>query len=535
MSGICYKPAEIYLGIDLGTTNSCACLSTDGFRQNVVDFHGSSLLPSYAQFKRGKPIVIGNMAKKSASNKKASVVYNTKRAMGRSFNDPEVQKMKDNFGSPIINKDGYPYFQISATGELQSPTDIGTKIVQHIIERANEKSDSKVTHVCITVPAYFDENQRSATLQCVLNCGFTADQVEVLNEPTAAAITYINENNFRDGYLLVYDLGGGTFDVSIVEVRNNECTVKSYAGDNCLGGSDFDKAVADLIIQKYTEITCTSLFDGRSEESRVIIQRRLLLYAEQAKICLSQNEETAVDIRSIVGFEIVGVNHNDDDDDEDDEDDIIIITQEEMNEKISAHIETTIVTVQEALHKADLSAEQISKVILAGGSSNLPIIQTKLSAFFNGQVDIVAGVNRNECIAAGACWFLDHPIALKEVTAFSLGQKVHGNKIQWLIPAGKRLPCDGQATTYFIPDTKNPKQLVISALYQGHETIIDNTETPIERCICLHPYSFSAYYPTPKLMRIVTYFHIESNGIVYVTVENKSTKTKLLDNFKIEY
>ena len=190
MSGLCYKPTEVYLGIDLGTTNSCAYFSIDGKDKVGVTYDGIKLLPSYILFKKADPFQVGSKAKKDADRRKVSVVFNTKRVIGRIFNDPEVQTMLNRCGSPIVEKDGYPYFKIGATGELQSPTDIGTKIVQHIIEQAEKKSDSKVTRICITVPAHFNNNQRNATEQCVVNCGFTRDQVEIVNEPTAAAITY---------------------------------------------------------------------------------------------------------------------------------------------------------------------------------------------------------------------------------------------------------------------------------------------------------------------------------------------------------
>ena len=521
MSGICYKPAEIYLGIDLGTTNSCACLSTDGFRQNVVDFHGSSLLPSYAQFKRGKPIVIGNMAKKSASNKKASVVYNTKRAMGRSFNDPEVQKMKDNFGSPIINKDGYPYFQISATGELQSPTDIGTKIVQHIIERANEKSDSKVTHVCITVPAYFDENQRSATLQCVLNCGFTADQVEILNEPTAAAIRYISENNFQDGYLLVYDLGGGTFDVSIVEVRNNECTVKSYAGDNCLGGSDFDKAVADLICSAYDMVYECGLLPKKDDQTYQRCYSKLLQIAEITKIDLSSESLVSVDL-SIFG----GLGRDDDKENQ------IVITRDQLNNAIRPYIMKTMNIIDEALSKARLRKEDISQVIRVGGSSRLLIVEEELTKYFDRE-GISTGVNMDTCVAEGACRSLhDEQFKINEITAYSLGHLLHDGTIHCVIPAGSRIPTHETVTNY---TTENNQRDVKTALYQGHATRT-NEQTPVNECIKLSDFSYYGFeqLPAGEVQFETTYF-IEKSGIVYVTVIEYKTGKTLLDRHPMEY
>ena len=349
------------LGIDLGTTNSCGCYVKNGEPVVVKDGNtGALMFPSCVRFRSNKSFVC-HTATKNLNSHKDYVVVRSKRVIGRKYNDPEVQSMKNSCGSPIIEKDGYPYFQISATGNLQSPTDIGTKIVQHIINAANEKSDSKVTRVCITVPAHFDENQRSATQQCVLNCGFTADQVEILNEPTAAAITYVNDSEFRDGYLLVYDLGGGTFDVSIVEVRNKECTVKSYAGNNALGGADFDEAVAQIILRKFRQSNGFDLLPNPKDPAYQNAYRRLLQAAEATKIALSTDSSSPVDLSSFGGL---GRDDDDDDDDSDDDDDNELeVTRDELNDAIRSKILATMKTIDEALSKAGLEKRDISKVI----------------------------------------------------------------------------------------------------------------------------------------------------------------------------
>ena len=213
---------------------------------------------------------------------------------------------------------------------------------------------------------------------------------------------------------------------------------------------------------------------------------------------------------------------------------MITIEQKEMNNLLSPLIDNTINTVTKLLQSTNLKPDQITKVILVGGSSRLPIVKEKLLTIFD-YTKIVSGVNIDTCVAEGACWYIDHPIDLSEVTAYSLGQQVRGEQVQWLIPTNEELPYTGEALTWFIPNTVDKDDVVKSALYQGHQETLDGTLTPVEECIRLHPYSFSAYRPTAAKVHVKTTYRIEMTGVVYVTVEDVNTHEKLLDNYRIEW
>ena len=497
-------------------------MSTD-FNRTVVCFR-----------KNGESI--GKVAKRRICDLTSSTVFNSKRLIGRVFNDQHVQESMKLCGSTIVDIEGKPAFHIQSLNQDLTPVDIGTIIVKYIIGLAEKKADAKVTQICITVPAHFDGNQRTATQRCVMNCGFTQSQVTILNEPTAAALRYIEENEIKNGHLLVYDLGGGTFDVSVLQVTNGNIEVLKYDGNNSLGGSNFDKLIADLIVNKYNETTGVGLFDGQSERQRNAIYRRLIMAAEDVKKELSRLDEAIVDICSILGIQVMDDDDSDDDNSDNGggDDNDITICKQEMNDLLSPLIDDTVRKVMNVLQNANLKPEQITKVILVGGSSRLPIVTEKLLTVFD-EAKIVSGVNIDTCVAEGACWFLDHPIDISEVTAYSLGQQVRGEQVQWIVPTNTRLPYTGEALSLFTPDTVNKDQTVVSALYQGQQEKLDGTLTPVKECICLHPYSFSAYRPTAREVHVKTIFHIEMTGIVYVTVEEVSTKKKLLDNYKIEW
>ena len=528
-------PLEVHLGIDLGTTNSVAYFSRGGQKsQQIQESDGSGVIPSVVCFRRNGES-IGKIAKRRIGDSTSSAVFNAKRLIGRVFNDQHVQESMELCGSKIVDKEGKPAFHIPVINQDLTPVDIGTKIVKYIIDLAEKKADAKVTRVCITVPAHFDGNQRTATQRCVMNCGFTQAQVDILNEPTAAALRYVEENEINDGHLLVYDLGGGTFDVSILKITNGHIKVLKYDGNNSLGGSNFDKLIADLIVEKYTKMTRVGLFDDQNERQRNAIYRRLIIAAEEAKKELSRLDETTVDICSILGIQAMDDDDSDGSDgSDDDDDDDMTIYQKEMNDLLSPLINDTVKTVTSILQSASLKPDQITKVILVGGSSRLPIVTEKLLTVFD-KSQIVSGVNIDTCVAEGACWYLDHPIDISEVTAYSLGQQVRGGQVQWIVPTNTRLPYTGEAFSLFTPDTVNKDQTVVSALYQGQQEILDGTLTPVKECICLHPYSFSAYRPTAREVHVKTIFHIEMTGIVYVTVEEVDTKKKLLENYKIEW
>lgn len=519
MDYIASKPSSIRLGIDLGTSNSGG-IFLKGQNLTAVNDNGKDLIPSVVQFKNGKEI-IGKAAKDAIGRKNAAVVFNTKRIIGRRFDDPEVKEVMDNCGSTIVNRGGAPFFQIKGTDKELSPIDIGTKIVKYIVDKAEKQAEAKVDRLCITVPAHFNENQRTATCRCALNCGFTADQISILNEPTAAALCYVIDNNVKEGYFLVYDLGGGTFDVSIVHFHDNNFDVKAYGGDNALGGVDFDRAMVQLICRKYKRIYNQDLLDPNDREVYNRCYRKLLAQAEAAKIDLTLSLSTQVSLQNISGFQDQGGDEIE-----------LTILRSELDDLIAPLIDKTIQVTKETLTKSGVKESQILKVIRVGGSSRIPLVETKLAACFTKD-KVASSVDIDKCVAQGACMSLTRSdISMKEIIAYSLGQLVEGNKIQCVIPEGTILPAEDSVFNY---TTRNDQQKVNTALFQGHAAK-KGDEEDVDTCVKLQDYMYTGFQKGyAGSVEFKTTFYIEKSGIVYVTVKETSTGKILLNRKQLEW
>ena len=329
----------------------------------------------------------------------------------------------------------------------------------------------------------------------------------------------------QEGNLLVYDLGGGTFDVSIVHVHDNECTVKFYAGNNALGGSDFDVEVANIILRKFKSRNGDDLLPNPNESTYQNSYRKLLQIAESVKIDLSTTSTASANLNSFIGL-------NGGSDDDDNKDDEIEVTLEELNDAIRPKILETMKTIDEALSKANLSKSDISKVIRVGGSSRLSIVEEELNKYFNG-VRIATGVDVDSCVAEGACRYLyDERFKIHEITAYSLGHLLNDNMVHCVIPANSKIPIELTVTNYTVRDNQPS---VTTALYQGHATST-NELTPMNECIKLTDFSFTGFEkgPAGSVGFEITY-HIKKSGIVFVTAVEKKTNKPLLSRVAMKY
>lgn len=499
------KSKKTYLGIDLGTTNTVAYFNRNGDLEAVDEKRGNSVIPSYVDYLDNK-VIVGNNAKNRLNRKKDCVVYNSKRLIGRKFDSPGVQVTLNACGCPVINKDGLPYFQINTTGQELSPVDIGTEIIKFIVGRAKEKTENEIAGLCISVPAHFDDNQRKDTLLCALNCGFAKDDVKIINEPTAAAIQYCHENDIKNGYILVYDFGGGTFDVCILRVKEGYLYVKAYDGDVTLGGLDIDKGIVDLIARKYNEYTGLDLFGGLKTEQRHKVYRSLLKAAEAGKAALSSEVSTTIDIGGLVGGG--GGNSTDDD---------IHFTIAELNQIASPFVDRTIEIIKKVVKESNLSMDDIARVVLVGGSSNLLLVRQKIEQLFPPD-KVVCGTNPNECVAQGACRSFFTPIG-DEITSHSLGIRVKDNRVQWIIPKNTKLPVEHSVISYIRPDPSFPTKNATTAIYKGDATEGCDDPTPVDKCVLLKEIAFNGYQWSIRELKLKTTFSIQRDNTLSVKIE----------------
>lgn len=499
------KSKRAFLGIDLGTTNTVAYLDHDGKREAVDDGTGHRVIPSYVDYLENK-VIVGNNAKNRLNRRKDCVVYNSKRLIGRTFDSPGVQMTLNACGCPVINKNNQPYFQIHSTGQELSPVDIGTEIIKFIVGRAKTKTDDEIAGLCISVPAHFDDNQRNDTLRCALNCGFSRDDVKLISEPTAAAIQYCNENDIKNGYILVYDFGGGTFDVCILRVKEGYLYVKAYDGDVTLGGLDIDKGIVDLIARKYNECTRLDLFGGLKTEQRHKVYRSLLKAAEVGKAALSSEDSTTIDIGGLVGG---GYGDSTDDD--------INFTIEELNQIASPFVDRTTEIIKKVVKESNLSMDDITRVVLVGGSSNLRLVRQKLEQLFSPD-KVVWGANIHECVAHGACLSFSTPIG-DEITSHSLGIRVKGDLVQWVIPKNTKLPFERSEISYIRPDPSFPTKYATTAIYKGDATEGYDDPTPVDKCTLLKEIKFNGYLWSWRELKLKTTFSIQRDNTLSVKIE----------------
>ena len=407
------NPDEIILGIDLGTTNSCAFYLDSSHSEPLPVTYESGpqqILPSCVQY-AGDTIVVGDQAKRFIGRNDKYVVKNSKRMMGIRMDNRVVSTFKNNCGCVLAEVEEKPVFVVSSEGRMKTPCDVGSEILKKIKERAEVITEKRIKEVMITFPAHFDNNQRTATLLAAMKAGFDRRNIHMMNEPTAAAYCYgFDRSNVKQN-ILVYDLGGGTFDVSILQMNYGIYSVLAYSGNNALGGSDFDQAIAADFEVLYRDIYHESCFDDDiSDKIKERLRRRIIQEAENVKISLRNSDAVGTNIC----FERV----RDGDDDND-----IEYTVERMNFILEPFINQTITTVVDALNIAGLQRQDISQIVLVGGSSRLKLVRKKLIEFFKRDI-ISSKVNPDEAVAKGACLALANEFKASERITYSLGQLV---------------------------------------------------------------------------------------------------------------
>nr|AHK26790.1 heat shock 70 kDa protein cognate 5-like protein [Epicauta chinensis] len=485
------------IGIDLGTTNSCVAVMEGKQAKVIENSEGSRTTPSVVAFSKDGERLVGMPAKRQAVTNSANTFYATKRLIGRRFDDPEVKKDMSNVSYKVVKATNGDAWVQGSDGKMYSPSQIGAFVLMKMRETAEAYLNTKVKNAVITVPAYFNDSQRQATKDAGQIAGLNV--LRVINEPTAAALAY-GMDKTEDKIIAVYDLGGGTFDISILEIQKGVFEVKSTNGDTFLGGEDFDNMLVNHLVSEFKKEQGTDI------SKDPMAMQRLKEAAEKAKIELSSSAQTDINLPYLT-MDASGPKHMN-----------LKLSRSKFESLVGDLIKRTIQPCQKALKDAEVSKNEIGEILLVGGMTRMPKVQSTVQEIFGKQPS--RAVNPDEAVAVGAAvqgGVLAGDVTdvlLLDVTPLSLGIETLGGVFTRLITRNTTIPT--KKSQVFSTAADGQTQVEIKVHQGEREMAADNK--------LLGQFSLVGIPPAPRgVPQIEVTFDIDANGIVHVSARDKGT------------